>query len=231
MSETSRRISPIERLRMLDPVFSLGEMQSVCGLEYGLARLYATRWTEKGYTRRFGQGVYFNLIRDENAPETRRHEALRKLLGVPFVLVGGAAIHSAGWTTQNHQRFEIAVPVTQGRFSLPSTEGDVMLTPRYVGWFKKLEMSAGTDHGGGMPTASPEYALADALLSARRGLPSKRPVYAPPPDEIDMAEFDGDAFERLREALFDLGANEEELAELAEPYGESVTDSSKLISY
>lgn len=231
MNDTAKRTSPIDRLRMLDPVFTLGEMQSVCGLEYSLARLYATRWTERKLIQRFGQGVYFNLIRDEEAPKKRRHEALRKLLGVPFVMVGGAAIHAAGWTTQNHHRFEIAVPVVHGSFSLPSTEGDMMLTPRYVSWFKKLEASAGSEQVDGLPTASPEYALADALLSAKRGLPSKRPVYAPPPDEIDMSEFDEAALARVREAMFDLGAKENEIDEATAPYEASVSDSSQAISY
>ena len=225
------RVGSVERLRELDPVFSLADLQTAAGLDYRLARQYAVRWTERGLIQRFGGGVYYNLIKDHEGPSTRLPEAVDKLLRLPVVVVGGAAVHAGGWTTQIHRKIEIAVPVVRGSLTVPATEGNVTLTPRYMDWFMKLAASAEGSGEAGLPVASPEYALADALLSSRRTLSAKRPVEAPPPDEIDMGEFDFAALERVREAIRDLGGSEQEVAEATAPYESSVSEGSPGISF
>lgn len=225
------RQSSFDRLRDLEAVFSLADLQTLYGLDDRTARVYVARWAKKGLVRRFGGGVYFNLVKDENGPSTRLAEALDKLLRVPVVIVGGAAITAGGWTTQVHRKIEIAVPVIRGSLTVPSTEGDVMLTPRYSGWFRKLAASAETG-GDGIPVASPEYALADALLANRRSLSAGRPVTVPPPDEIDMGEFDSAALEKVREAMRALGASEAEVNEATAPYEKAVaSDASETLSF
>lgn len=227
---SQRRLSSVDRLRELDSVFSLADLQALHGLDDRSARVYVSRWAKRGLVKRFGGGVYFNLIKDENGPSARLSEAVDKLLRVPVVIVGGAAITAGGWTTQVHRKIEIAVPVVRGSLTVPSTEGNVVLTPRYSGWFRKLAASA--EKGGeGIPVASPEYALADALLANRRSLSSDRPVAVPPPDEIDMGEFDETALASVREAMRDLGASEAEIEEATAPYEGAVSDASDTLAF
>lgn len=220
MSERTN-ISAFERLRLLDPVFSIADSQIVLGLDNRMAKLYAKRWADGGMTQRFGGGVYFNLVRDPEGPSRRLAEAVDKLVRVPAVIVGGAALHAGGWTSQVHRRTEIAVPVTRGSLSVPTTEGGTILTPRYKSWFLTLAGSS-EGHADGLPYAAPAYALADVLLSARRALGAKQRVGTIPPDELDMDNFGPAEFEAVRAAMKELGGSESEIAEVTEPYRAAV---------
>lgn len=210
-------MSAFERLRLLDPVFSIADAQVVLGLDGRMARLYAKRWADSELTQRFGGGVYFNLVRDPEGPSKRLAEAVDKLVRVPAVIVGGAALNAGGWTSQVHSRTEIAVPVMRGSLSVPMTEGGVILTPRYQTWFRALAGSCEGD-AEGLPFVAPAYALADALLSARRALGAKQRVGAVPPDELDMDNFGLAELEAVQAAMKDLGGTVREIAETTEPY-------------
>lgn len=226
-----KRISSIDRLRKLEPVFSLADIQAGLGLDDRLARLYVSRWTKARLAQRFGGGVYFNLLKDEHGPRNRTAEAINKLVGVPVVVVGGAAITAGGWSTQVHRKIEVAVPVIRGSLTVPHTRGDIVLTPRYTNWFRILAGSADQSAQEGLAMAAPEYALADALLSGRRTISSGKPVIAPPPDEIDMGNFGGTELEKVRDAMRELGASEQEVGELTSPYEAAVEEPAETISF
>lgn len=217
-------VSSLERLAALGPVFSVADVQAHFGFDADRAKTYLRRWVAGGLASRFGGGVYFNLVADREGPARRVAEAVDKLLRLPSVVVGGTALNAGGWTTQVHRRLEIAVPVMRGSLTVPATEHGVVLTPRYPSWFRALRASAPAAAPGDIPVASPEMALADALLSGRRSLSSRRQVEAPPPDEIDMGDFGEDAHGRLREAILALGGTEAEADELSAPYADALED-------
>lgn len=217
------RLSAFDRLRTLDAVFSVADVQVQLELDEKSASVYLNRWRAKGYVSRFGDGVYFNLLADTSAT-LRIPEAFDKLLRRPVLRVGPSILHEAGWTSQIHQRRDYAAAVFKGRLTLPRVEGDIGLTPRYLAWFEAMRATAEPVGPGEIPSVSPAMALADALLSRREFVARNRPVHAVPPDELDMDAFTRDRFDDVADALKALGATDDVAAELLAPYEAVVSE-------
>ena len=213
------RISALQRLRSLAPVFSLADLEVLFDFEPVVARVTAGRWCKARLAERLGGGVYFNLIADPDGPRSRMGEALDKLLRRPVVLVGGAVLHRAGWTTQVHRSFDIAVPVARGKRTLPRIRLGHALVPRTAHWHAVLRAHVAPELGlPGIPSLTPEMALADALLMKGRPLVRRYPTYVVPPDELDLEELTPVHFRRVIEALCALGATDKEAPGVLQAY-------------
>jgi len=219
------KISAFTRLRELDPVFSIGDLEMRHKWTNNQAQVMASRWAKQGLTQAFGRGVYFNLIVDPHGPDNRIEEALEKILNRPGVIVGGGALRRGGWTTQTHHRMEIAVPIIADNSTLPNLllTQNIILTPRYPTWFNALMKSdhhyaPQRDRGGYLYVANPAMALADALLSSKRKIYASRQVHIPDPDELDMEELSPRDLNSVYLYLRLLGASESKATELLSPY-------------
>lgn len=224
MSDGTRR-SAFERLSALPAVFDVREAERILGIPRDRLPVYAHRWKASGLVSPLGErnvGVWFNLVADREGPVTRRREAVDKALNRPSVAVGGAALHAAGWTTQRHSRIALAVPVGRAVRTLPKFGHGIELLPRSMRWFRTLNANVLPDpEVEGFVTATPEMALADALLADRRGLGAASghvPSWSPVLDEIDP--FEDDAWQKVRAALTELRADPAEIEELLEGMGE-----------
>ncbi len=229
VSAPRRRMSAVERLRSLPEVFSTREAMVAFGCDQAVADVTMHRWRTAGLIESMGPrkaGVHYNLLRDPQGPQTRRDEALWKLLGRFHALTGGPALHAGGWTTQRHRLLEVVTVVTPKMPTVPTGLYGIALQPRPAAWMHEL-MNAALEAGeteGGIPLLPPAWALADAILAhARQVGPSvNAPLpWLPAPDDV---EIDGEeALDTVRAALVALGATPEEMGTL-ERYESSVLD-------
>lgn len=205
------RLSSFERLRALPPVFDTRDVIRLLG--EGKSAIYCSRWKKAGLVSPLGQktvGVFFNLIADPNGPVTRRAEAVAKLLRRPFLVVGPAALHAHGWTTQRHHVLHLATPVTSTVRSLPTLDHGIRLLPRSLRWFGKLVNGS---EGGieDFKVANPSFALADALLAS-----PNRMDWKPEADEIEIP--DDESYTAVSAALAALGAKPDQAAALLDSF-------------
>lgn len=214
----SKQISAFSRLNKLPAVFDLLDVEYLFDIKRKDAIQYCMRWRKQNLIKQLGPkvGVFYNILVDRNAHETRRMEALDKYFGFPVVVIGGTALHEHGWTTQIPRQIDIAVPVSRGKTSIPELN-DFNAFPRYLRWFHKLKDTA-EEGVGGFLVASPAMALADVYLANLRGRSGGG--WVPDHDDIDLP--DEDALEDVRECLRILGANDDEVEELTNPFLEQI---------
>lgn len=227
---SGERTPAFERLERLPAILTIADLQVEAGLDRKAAGVYLNRWRSQGMVRRFGDGIYFNLVADRDSPK-RIAEAFEKMLRRPVLRVGPAVLHDAGWTSQVHVGQDFVSPVFKGRLTLPATDGDVRLSPRYLSWFQALAASAQDDPQGGIRSVSPAMALADALLSASEPVARKRPVHAVPPDELDLDGFTQERFDEVADAMAALGAEQERIEDLLGPYEAAIKDAGNTVQW
>lgn len=224
-----KRISAIERLRSLPEVFTTREAMAAFECDQAVADVMMHRWRSTGLIESMGPrkaGVHYNLLLDPQGPQTRRDEALWKLLGRFHALTGGAALHAAGWTTQRHRLLEVVTVVTPRMPTVPTGLYGIAVQPRPAVWMHEL-MNAAVEAGeteGGIPLLPPAWALADAILAHARNVgPSvNAPLpWLPAPDDVEIP--DTDAMKEVRAALGSLGASAAEISGL-ERFQSSVLD-------
>lgn len=224
------RVDSFARLRGLPPILSIADLQIEGGIDEKAVVVYLNRWRSKGMVQRFGDGIYFNLVADPESPK-RIAEAFDKMLRRPVLRVGPGVLHAAGWTSQIHRTQDFVSPVLRDRRTLPATEGDVRLSPRYMPWFETLRASAQGDLENGILSVSPAMALADALLSGSEPVSQKRPVHAVPPDELDLDGFTQERFDEVAEALRVLGRNTHEIEQILAPYEAAIKSEATMIAW
>lgn len=176
-TKTQDRASAIERLRVLPPVFKGSDLSLRFGWTPDEAGQYLLRWKHRDLVRPTGPraGVYFNLICESSAPETRREEAIATLL--PSALaIGATVLHEAGWTTQIPTQLNIAA---LRRRTFPLLNG-VVVFPRGIGWYRLAHSWLRRSPGRTLPRVDAAFALADAL--------KMRDGWVPDPDDIDFPE-------------------------------------------
>ena len=220
--EQATRVSAFRRLASMPPLLDVDDIQRMLGMPRKGAILYANRWKRAGLLDPLGPncGLWFNLVADPAGPATRRGEAVCKLLDRPAVVVGGRALYEGGWTTQRHHSLPLAVPVVQSCRTLPHLGHGIELLPRSVRWFCRLQAAATPGIEAELTVASPEMALADALLSAHRrtGAGSGHVMgWKVAPDEVEVDDEDSDP-PKVCDALKALLATDEEAGELLEPF-------------
>lgn len=166
------RMSAMQRLRMLPEVFTAKDIEHRFGMTRGDAHGYASRWAAADLVRRAGPraGVYYNLLKDPTAPDTRRMEALLRVTR-GAVAIGATSLHAAHWTTQRPRRDEVAVLTGPGRRSHPEIDG-ILICPRPLRWFRAVAGALRADLGLKLVALDPAWALADAW--ARRERPAER---------------------------------------------------------
>jgi hypothetical protein len=228
-SETGQ-VSAFCRLRSLPPLFDLDELERTLGMTRKSAAYYAYRWKTAGLVSPLGPSasLWFNLVVDPNGPQARRGEAVVRLLGRPAVVVGGAALHQGGWTTQRHHMLPLAVPIARTQRTLPHLGHNIELLPRSLKWFRSLQMASLPGPDKGVRIALPEMALADALFAQARGTGRSSGhvmSWQVACDEVDLDDEDEDA-PKVVAALSKLGASGEEAEELLERFDWDVAPAS-----
>jgi hypothetical protein len=166
--------SNLERLSGLPEVFTLKTAASMLGCEKGMASTYIARWKKKNLVTSLGDrtGVHFNLLRNPDASDEYRMEAIAYVY--PGCLRGGVgALHHAGWTTQIPQEMDLMV---HSRRSYPGID-DVAVHGRPLSWIRTAR--EWIDEDGPIPVLNPAFALADCVSSG---------IWRPDPDDIEWEE-------------------------------------------
>lgn len=204
---TKSRTSAFEHLKELPEVFTVTTTSSLLGCTRGMASTYISRWRDAELISSLGPraGVHFNLLKNPQAAEEHRMEAISYLF--PGAMIGGvSAIHAAGWTTQFPRKTEIFIPT---RRSFPSVD-DAEIIPRPLSWIKKAKSWIGAN--GAVPYLDPAFALADCVQSG---------IWSPDPDDIEWDEVDitalSDAFRLLGVDIPEDWEDEIEYAEQVQP--------------
>ena len=175
------RIPAHKRLRDLPEAFTTKTLAAHLGGDEKLASVYLFRWRKEGLISSIGPraGLHFNLIRNPNAAEDLRMEAIAYLF--PGAMIAGvSAVHAFGWTTQIPRSLEILSP---SRRSFPEIDG-CTIAARSLTWFRTARSHIART--GPVPTVAPAFALAD--LWAAGG-------WRPDPDDIEWDLVDSAALE------------------------------------
>lgn len=130
------------------------------------------RWANAGMVNRTGPRgeVIVNHYAEEARHVDRERTAIAR--GWPGAIeIGGAPIHASGWTTQIPRVVDIAVP---GKGYSEPAAGGVLRHHRPEAWY--VAVQPGITGKESLPTLTPAWALADAVLDTR--------LWAPYPDEL-----------------------------------------------
>lgn len=195
------RISAYKRLMDLPEAFTTKTLAANLGGDTKLASVYLFRWRKEGLISSIGPraGLHFNLVRNPNAAQDLRMEAIAFLF--PGAMISGvSAVHAAGWTTQIPRSLEIAVPM---RRSFPEID-DCAISSRPRSWFRLAKQNV--SRHGPVPTLDPAFALADLCHSGE---------WRPDADDIEWDLVDAPALTAAFEA-FDLDLPEDWHAEMSE---------------
>jgi predicted transcriptional regulator of viral defense system len=140
----------------LPEVFTTNTLAATLGGDLKAASVYLGRWRAEGLISSLGPrvGVHFNLLRNPDAREELRMEALHHVFP-GAVIAGVSAVHAAGWTTQIPSAIEVMIPP---RRTTPEIHGATIAT-RPVAWFKEARRKP--QRLGAIPTVDPAFALAD----------------------------------------------------------------------
>lgn len=227
------RRSAFSVLRALPPVFELHDVEIALDTAREYASQYCARWKKEGMIGAFANGVYFNLVVDPDAKETRIKEAVDRVVRRPVVLIGASALHAHGWTTQRAHLREIAVPVTRDVRNIRRMAG-VVAEGRSIAWFNVVTpvCEPGVD---GFLVPPPEYVLVDMIAArdkfqrldkAARARLKGRTIWHADPDDVNVGSDDPeDALRRIFEAGEALGVERE----LLEDYVSQMDDLSDLL--
>lgn len=161
-------MATLDRLLTLAPVFTLDDLREQ-GLKDGNAYAWLLRTVNARHIVSAGarSGVYYNLVRDPEAVDKRRLEAVARLHPTA-VVVGAAVLHAHGWVDRAPAEIDVAIlkqPTTR-------TIDGVRIVMREHGWHR--------EHGPDLlrdmavfpiPSLRPEQALADALSAKDLTLP------------------------------------------------------------
>lgn len=189
-----------KRLLALPEVFTTNTLAATLGGDLKSASVYLNRWRSEGLISSLGPrvGVHFNLLRNPDADQDLKMEALHHVFP-GAVIAGVSAVHAAGWTTQIPSAIEVMIPP---RRTTPEIN-DVRIMTRPAAWFRDARKKP--QRLGLIPTVDPAFALADLWHKGE---------WRPDVDDLEWDLISGD---RLRAAFahFDIEIPEDWKAEIA----------------
>lgn len=164
--------SALERLRNTPECFTDKTFMRLNKLSPETTRVTLSRMKSGNLIQSAGDrsGVYFNLLKNENAANEHMINAL--LFVYPTaVLAGESVLHNAGWITQIPSSVTVAV---LKRKSLQKLNGFSIET-RDLDWFKSMkDLFLSADSAGfttyGLKSIPPEYALMEVFKQGGYGL-------------------------------------------------------------
>lgn len=185
------RKSATDWLRELPVVINRLAAARAMGIDPQRMSIYLARWEGAGLIQNSGSrtGIYFNLLKDAQAPENHRVDAL--LMTYPSAtLIGESVLHAAGWITQVPRRLQVAV--LSRRSYVAQDAVDVVGKPR--GWFihahpfiQSPEDADASDHATyGLRALMPEHALAALYADPQAWHPDPDDLYLP--DDTEQLE-------------------------------------------
>jgi len=200
----STPIASAATLERLPPVFDMNDMQKTLRIDRQYARKVSGRWAESGHVEQIGPkpGVYYNLVVDPKASGRYIKEAVKKLIGRPFIGLGSLSLRYHEWTHRIVMIDDIAVLVEPDDGPLPKMKG-VSLVPRSQEWFKTIRPRCKNGYEG-FPVAPPEFALVEAIMAG-----SFDGLWKPHSDDIELPwrGDPADALRRVEEAAVILNAD------------------------
>jgi hypothetical protein len=164
--------SALERLRNMPECFTDKTFMRLNRLSPETTRVTLSRMKSSNLIQSAGDrsGVYFNLLRNENAANEHMINALLFIYPTA-VLVGESVLHNAGWITQIPASITVAV---LRRKSLQKLNGFSIET-RDLDWFKSMnDLFLSADSADfttyGLKSIPPEYALLEVFQQGGYGL-------------------------------------------------------------
>jgi len=150
------RLSAIERLRNLPPVFRGADLTVRFQWTSKTASHYLYLWKRRGLVQALGghSDVYANCLTGQS-PDW---EGALKLAMPSAILIGIEALRRAGWTTQIPQTPAVAVNPQKPVFRVDHFQ----IERRSSAWFEKAQ-SGVRDADDGLRVLRPAWALADLL--------------------------------------------------------------------
>lgn len=183
-----------ERLKQLPSVFTMADLCRVSSVTPKDASVMLHRWRAREMVRSFSpkSGVYFNLV---NSPqwEDNLETALVRVLP-SSVRVGEDVLFQAGWITQKSRSPAYAVWEEGRHVALE----DILLVDRPSSWYQLLHTLKGLTSQRPVPSVSPSFALADALIFGNGEL------WVPAPDDLYIDDVSGGDFVKALHALISL---------------------------
>lgn len=188
-----------DRLRALPPVLTIETAARGLGLSRDSVKVSMARWARLGLVAHAGPraGVYYNRVREPDAPRTRLAQAVL-YLHPQALLTGPSVLYASGWSEEIPGRgLTVAVP---DRSSIAGLYGvDLIIRPQ--AWFQaamesRSVVSPGSDMETlGLPATTPAWALADARHYGD---------WRPAPGDLIQKNIDWRAVERAQGAMPDL---------------------------
>lgn len=196
--EDESRALAYDRLLALPPVLTIETAALGLGLSRESVKVSMARWAKLGLVVHAGPraGVYYNRVREPDAPQTRLAQAVLHL-HPQALLTQQSVLHSSGWSNEIPENgLTVAIPE---RTSIASVYG-VELIRRPRSWFAaagEARAVVSPGHGletFGLPATTPAWALADAR-HYRDWVPDPRELNH---DQINWGEVER-AFARMPE--------------------------------
>jgi hypothetical protein len=172
------RLSAIEALRQLPPVFTSRDAMRVFDVKPTYIKLLMHRWKERELVRPAGPrlGVFYNLI---VAPDWQAHQSEAIRIAHPSAVVLGASVlHQHGWITQIPRQVQIAVLEAPTVAQMDGVE----LHRRPLAWYR--DMAPWGEPVLGLPALTPQKALSDCMAH-------RDTMWCPDPDDLDLPEEGG----------------------------------------
>jgi hypothetical protein len=204
MLAARKQVSSIDRLRTLPALFRGSDLTVRFEWDSKTASHYLWLWKQRHLIEALGghSDVYANVL---IVPKADWESALR--MAIPSaVLIGIEVLRRAGWTTQIPSRPTVAVDNTQRVFKVERF--DVVRRP--PSWFATIEKGI-IDHGVGLPSLTPAWALADMLKHEPWGECGLWP------DDVDSDAMTPKDRTQLKSAARSLALGNAELNSFAQP--------------
>ncbi len=174
------KVSTVDRLRKLPVVFSLADVARL-GLSGPAMHVFLARASQKGLVKSAGNksGIFYNLLRDERANQQVLQAA--RLAYPSAVVVGGAVLHAAGWTTQVFHTIDVAILKRPSNFTIHG----VNFVQRSRRWYRERapDIVSAERSEFGVAALTPAGALLDLL--EMRDAPA-RDLWVPDNDDIEQ---------------------------------------------
>jgi len=191
-SLSKSRVSSMDRLSQLPPVFSLADLCRLHEMSVETAKLWINRMVRFGKVKFVGPrtGYYFNSLLFPDAHVNNMLDAVQAIYPSAIV-VGANVLHAYGWITQIPHTYDVAV-ISQK--SLAAVYG-VKLHMRPRSWYIKQQKKNAILRQGESPfpidSLTPAAALEDAHKHTGIWVPDPDDLYIPDDPEEDVVRLPG----------------------------------------
>lgn len=184
-----------ENLNKLPDVFSVSELKRYLNLSDTTARVYLSRWSERGLVESWAprSGIYFNLVSNKNSPQDSFSKAVNKCYP-QSILIGPQIIRAVGWITQISNTYTLALNVRPTRGSTlkgsgyPEPKGVSFEYRNRLWWHAVLanrkDMDVKSLNQFGFQAVSPGFALVDMWKNRKN-------EWFPDPDDLYLDDYSG----------------------------------------